>query len=213
MKNNLLLRLALILLILPAICVAQSENEPYTINHGPYLQGLTYDGVIVCFTTSHRGFSGVELREKGSGEARLCRTSKDGLFEADNTLNSIHIEGLKPATEYEYRIVSKRMLSFEPYKVTFGEEIATDWYSFSTFDPKAEAVTFVVANDIHDDAKKCADLLDQLPLDEASMVFYNGDIMSHYSRARWPRVSWLPRTTAKGFCVANFSTDTSIKLL
>ena len=197
MKNNLFLRLALILMLLPLLGVAQNNAEPYTINHGPYLQGLTYDGVIVCFTTSHRGFSGVELREKGTTEARLCRTSKDGLFEADNTLNSIHIEGLKPATEYEYRIVSKRMLSFEPYKVTFGEEIATDWYSFSTFDPKAEAITFVVANDIHDDAKKCADLLDQLPLDEASMVFYNGDIMSHYSQDGQPYSSFIDVSVEK----------------
>ncbi|MBQ6581307.1 MAG: fibronectin type III domain-containing protein, partial [Alistipes sp.] len=102
---------ALLLLLLPAGLMAQ--GGAYTINHGPYLQGLTYDGVIVCFTTSHKGFSGVEIREKGSQDVRLCRTSKDGLFEADNTLNSISIEGLKPATEYEYRIISKQMLSFE----------------------------------------------------------------------------------------------------
>lgn len=71
------------LLLLPAGLMAQ--GEAYTINHGPYLQGLTYDGVIVCFTTSHREFSGVEIRRRGSDEVRLCRTSKDGLFEADNT--------------------------------------------------------------------------------------------------------------------------------
>ena len=197
MKKSLFLSLALILMLLPAVCAAQSDAERYTINHGPYLQGLTYDGVIVCFSTSHRGFSGVELRAKGSEEVRLYRTSKDGLFEADNTLNSIHIEGLKPATEYEYRIVSKRMLSFEPYKVTFGEEIASEWYSFSTFDPKAEAVTFVVANDIHDDAEKCADLLEKLPLDEASMVFYNGDIMSHYSLEGQPYTSFIDVSVEK----------------
>ena len=197
MKKSLFLSLALILMLLPAVCAAQSDAERYTINHGPYLQGLTYDGVIVCFSTSHRGFSGVELRAKGSEEVRLYRTSKDGLFEADNTLNSIHIEGLQPATEYEYRIVSKRMLSFEPYKVTFGEEIASEWYSFSTFDPKAEAVTFVVANDIHDDAEKCADLLEKLPLDEASMVFYNGDIMSHYSRDGQPYSSFIDVSVEK----------------
>ena len=183
------------LLLLPAGLMAQ--GEAYTINHGPYLQGLTYDGVIVCFTTSHKGFSGVEIREKGSSDVRLCRTSKDGLFEADNTLNSISIEGLKPATEYEYRIISKQMLSFEPYKVVFGEEIASDWYAFRTFDPKADEVTFVVANDIHDDAKKCADLLDLMPMDEAEMVFYNGDIMSHYSREDQPFTSFIDVSVEK----------------
>ena len=183
------------LLLLPVGLMAQ--GEAYTINHGPYLQGLTYDGVIVCFTTSHKGFSGVEIRRRGSEEVRLCRTSKDGLFEADNTLNSIHIDGLQPDTEYEYRIISKRMLSFEPYKVTFGEEIASPWYSFRTFDPKATQVTFVVANDIHDDAKKCADLLDRMPLDEAEMVFYNGDIMSHYSHEGQPFTSFIDVSVEK----------------
>ena len=187
------------MLLLPSSLMAQeaTEAEGYSINHGPYLQGLSYDGVIVCFTTSHKGFSGVEIRKKGSEQAQLHRTSKDGLFEADNTLNAIHIEGLEPATEYEYRIISKRILSFEPYKVTFGEEIASSWYTFRTFDPKATEVTFVVANDIHDDAQKCADLLDRMPLDEAEMVFYNGDIMSHYSREGQPYTSFIDVSVEK----------------
>ena len=131
---------------------AVAATESYTFNHGPYLQALSYDGVTICFSTSHRGFSGVELRVKGSDEAQLYRTSKDGLFEADNTFNAIRIDGLSAATEYEYRLTSKRMLSFEPYKVVFGEQITSPWYSFRTFDPAADEVTFVVANDIHDDA-------------------------------------------------------------
>lgn len=198
-RQTIITLFAALMLLLPSSLVAQeaTEAEGYSINHGPYLQGLSYDGVIVCFTTSHKGFSGVEIRKKGSEQVQLHRTSKDGLFEADNTLNAIHIEGLEPATEYEYRIISKRMLSFEPYKVTFGEEIASSWYTFRTFDPKATEVTFVVANDIHDDAQKCADLLDRMPLDEAEMVFYNGDIMSHYSREGQPYTSFIDVSVEK----------------
>ena len=198
-RQTIITLFAALILLLPSSLMAQeaTEAEGYSINHGPYLQGLSYDGVIVCFTTSHKGFSGVEIRKKGSEQVQLHRTSKDGLFEADNTLNAIHIEGLEPATEYEYRIISKRMLSFEPYKVTFGEEIASSWYTFRTFDPKATEVTFVVANDIHDDAQKCADLLDKMPLDEAEMVFYNGDIMSHYSREGQPYTSFIDVSVEK----------------
>ena len=198
-RQTIIILFAALMLLLPSHLMAQeaAEAEGYSINHGPYLQGLSYDGVIVCFTTSHKGFSGVEIRKKGSEQVQLHRTSKDGLFEADNTLNAIHIEGLEPATEYEYRIISKRMLSFEPYKVTFGEEIASSWYTFRTFDPKATEVTFVVANDIHDDAQKCADLLDRMPLDEAEMVFYNGDIMSHYSREGQPYTSFIDVSVEK----------------
>ena len=170
---------------------AVAATESYTFNHGPYLQALSYDGVTICFSTSHRGFSGVELRVKGSDEAQLYRTSKDGLFEADNTFNAIRIDGLSAATEYEYRLTSKRMLSFEPYKVVFGEQITSPWYGFRTFDPAADEVTFVVANDIHDDAQKCAALLDLMPMQEVDMVFYNGDIMSHFSREGQPFTSFI----------------------
>ena len=165
--------------------------ETYTVNHGPYLQGVTYDGATVVFTTSHKGFSKVELRKKGSSEVRLCDSRKDGLIMADNTHNVIHLLDLEPATEYEYRIVSTRVKDFQPYKVTFGEEYTSPWYSFRTFDPKAKEFTFAVLNDIHDDSKKCADLLDLQPMDEAQMVFYNGDIMSYYNREGQPFSSFI----------------------
>ena len=110
---------------------------------------------------------------------------------ADNTHNVIHLLDLEPATEYEYRIVSTRVLDFQPYKVTFGEKFTSPWYSFRTFDPKAKEFTFVAMNDIHDDSKKCADLLDLQPMDEAQMVFYIGDIMSYYNRDDQPYTSFI----------------------
>ncbi len=173
------------------------NNETYTINHGPYLQGLTYDGVIVCFTTSHNGFSKVEIREKGSTEVRECRHSEHGLLMANNTHNVIEINDLKPATEYEYRIVSKQVTRFDPYHVRFGAEVASEWYDFRTFDPTATDFTFVMANDIHDNADKCRQMLDVQPLDEVEMVFYNGDIMSHYSKEGQPFKSFIDVSVEK----------------
>ena len=188
-------------LFAPAVVSAQEavaqSAEAYTINHGPYLQGLTYDGVIVCFTTSHNGFSKVELREKGTDQVRECRTSKHGLLEANNTHNVIEINGLKPATEYEYRIVSKRVTRFDPYHVRFGEQVESEWYAFRTFDPAATEFSFVVANDIHDKADKLSTLLDVQPLAEAEMVFYNGDIMSYYSREGQPFKSFIDVSVEK----------------
>ena len=188
-------------LFAPAVVSAQEavaqSAEVYTINHGPYLQGLTYDGVIVCFTTSHNGFSKVELREKGTDQVRECRTSKHGLLEANNTHNVIEINGLKPATEYEYRIVSKRVTRFDPYHVRFGEQVESEWYAFRTFDPAATEFSFVVANDIHDKADKLSTLLDVQPLAEAEMVFYNGDIMSYYSREGQPFKSFIDVSVEK----------------
>ena len=172
-------------------------TEAYTINHGPYLQGLTYDGVIVCFTTSHKGFSKVELREKGSAEVREYRTSKHGLYEAFNTHNVIEINDLKPATEYEYRIVSKQMVRFDPYHVRFGAEAVSEWLAFRTFNPEAKELTFVVANDIHDQTEKCRKMLEVQPLEEVDMVFYNGDILSYYAKEEQPFTSFIDVSVEK----------------
>ncbi|MBR4994934.1 MAG: metallophosphoesterase [Alistipes sp.] len=173
------------------IVKADDKAEAYTINHGPYLQGVTYDGATVVFTTSHRGFSKVELRRKGSQEVTTHDSRKNGLIMADNTHNVINLLGLEAATEYEYRIVSTKVENFQPYKVTFGEKIASPWYSFRTFDPKAKEFTFGVLNDIHDDSKKCNDLLNLLPVEELGMVFYNGDILSHYTEEGQPFTSFI----------------------
>lgn len=173
------------------VMVQQDKESAYRVNHGPYLQGLTYDGVIVVFTTSHRGFSKVEIRRKGEEQVRVCDARKDGLIMADNTHNVITIDGLQPATEYEYRIVSTRVMDFQPYKVTFGKSISTPWYEFRTFDPKAQEFSFVAMNDIHDDAAKCDKLLSMMPMDDAQMVFYVGDIMSYFSHPEQPYKSFI----------------------
>ncbi len=168
-----------------------AAQQNYSVNHGPYLQGLCYDGVIVVFTTSHKGFSKVEIRKRGQSEVRVCDSRKDGLIMANNTHNVIRIDGLEPATDYEYRIVSTKVEDFQPYKVTFGESISTPWYEFRTFDPKAREFNFVVLNDIHDDARKCDKLLSMQPMDKANMVFYVGDIMSYFSSPDQPYTSFI----------------------
>ena len=121
----------------------------------------------------------------------MCDSRKDGLIMADNTANVIAIEGLLPATEYEYRIVSTRVADFQPYKVTFGERIETPWYTFRTFDPAAREFTCLVMNDIHDTPAKCDALLAASPLDEADMVFYLGDMMNYFVRPEQPYESFI----------------------
>ena len=101
----------------------EAPKEDYVFNHGPYIQGLTEDEATIFFTTSSKGFSWVEARKKGSDEsARRFVTARDGLIEASGTRNAIRVDGLEAATDYEYRLVSKEMVEFRPYKVTYGEK-------------------------------------------------------------------------------------------
>lgn len=114
-----------------------SAQSSFNINHGPYLQEVTRDGATIVFTTSEKAFSWIELKEHDAMETEAVKhfNSKDGLKEAWNTFNAVRVEHLKPGTSYDYRIVSKEMRSFQPYKVVFGDSIATQWHTFSTIDP------------------------------------------------------------------------------
>lgn len=173
------------------LTLSAAAGEAFRVNHGPYLQGVTYDSATVMFTTSQPALSKVELRRAGDSEVRICDSRADGLIMADNTDNAITIGGLEPATEYEYRIVAVQVTDFQPYSVEFGERTETPWYRFRTFDPAARSFACVVMNDIHDTPAKCGALLDAAPLDEVDMVFYLGDMMNYFVRPEQPYESFI----------------------
>lgn len=106
--------------------IVLSAQEKYEFNHGPYLQGLNETEVSVFFTSSKKGFSHVELREAGKTDITKHYTYINGLIEANNTMNAIKLENLSANTKYEYRLISKEMTDFQPYKVTFGDSIASE---------------------------------------------------------------------------------------
>lgn len=129
------------------------------------------------------------------------------------TSNAIPISGLEPATEYEYRLVSKRMDGFLPYKVTYGDSIASPWYSFSTLDPNARCFSFMTVSDIHDDAGKLRRLVSHMPADSLDMVFMIGDIMSYFTRPGQPYSSFIDTAvemfaTGKPFVVVRGNHET-----
>lgn len=177
---------ALLAVIAVGNAYAQSN---YRFDHGPYLQGLAADAVSVYFTTSEPGFSWVEVR-KGDRVERVAATN-DGLVDACVNQNAIRIEGLEPATKYEYRLVSKRIAEFQPYKVTYGDSIASPWYAFETLDPAARESTFAVISDIHGDNAKYRSLMAQMPMDSVQMVFLNGDTMDYFETRGYPYSAFI----------------------
>ena len=89
------------------------------------------------------------------------------------------------------------MVRFDPYHVRFGAQAESEWLAFRTFDPEAKELTFVVANDIHDQTEKCRKMLEVQPLEEVDMVFYNGDILSYFSKEEQPFTSFIDVSVEK----------------
>lgn len=178
------------LLVITSTALGQ-EAEPFAINHGPYLQNLEEQAVSVYFSTSHNAFSQVEVRESGSDVTTLHYTTINGLKQANNTKNQIRIRGLKPDTEYDYRIVTRQITLFEPYNVVYGDTICSEWEQFRTLSPEMKSWKFAMFNDIHNKNDKLRTLASHLPLDEATMVFCVGDMMSYFHKPDLPYVAFI----------------------
>lgn len=173
---------ALFMLLAAVNVAAQGNQAHFEVEHGPYLQALTTNSVVVSFATSDRALAAVELREKGSQEVSTHYMTKDGLRMAYSKHNNVEIKDLRPATNYEYRIIAKPTLKYRPYDIRFGDEVQTEWYDFRTFAPDAETFTFVATSDIHDNARKCEDLLAMHDMEKAEALFMVGDIVCDISR-------------------------------
>lgn len=87
---------------------------------------------------------------------------------------------MRPATAYDYRLCSKRIDDFQPYRVTFGDSIVSRWYAFRTPDPRSEECSFVALSDMHGDSAKLARLLALAGVESADRIFYVGDMMNYY---------------------------------
>ncbi len=189
--------------LFPIFCLTAAASfvcaaDTYSFNHGPYLQELTNDGVTIVFTTNDKGYSWVEVREQNAGDQATGEaywTSRDGLKEADNTLNSIRIPDLKPNTAYQYRLHSKKIDKFLPYRVNFGEEIASPWYDFKTFDPKANHCSVVAMSDVHDHTDQLKNLLQLGDHASCDAIFYVGDILSNSYEKNWAFKSYIDAST------------------
>ncbi len=143
---------------------------------GPYLQNPQATSMAIHWFTNHPSTSWVEYRQ-GGGPFVKAFDVQDGLIAAEQTHHEVTLEDLSPGTTYQYRIVSREIIHFVPYHVTFGDLIYGEETSFTTLDPGETDCSFVVVNDIHANNAlfvKLMTLANKTPYD---MAFLNGDIL------------------------------------
>jgi len=145
---------------------------------GPYLQNPSETSMTVMWITDAKCTSWVEYGTQETLD-RKAFSSKHGLIDADQTIHRITLEGLSGGTQYQYRVCSKEMLTFEPYKVTYGDVITKDRYSFKTLSKDEENISFIVLNDIHQRDDLLTKLIQQSASRPYDLVFLNGDILGH----------------------------------
>lgn len=144
----------------------------------PYLQAPTNDGITIMWLTNQLCLNWVEYGEtENLGiKAQQC---VHGMMNINSRINTVTLTNLKPDTTYYYKVFSKQILDFQPYKITFGEIINSETYHFKTLNPKAKEVSWLVLNDIHDRPKSFGELIQLNQNKPYDFVFLNGDMFDY----------------------------------
>lgn len=101
-----------VMLALPMTLTAQIK-----VTHGPWLTDMSVRAVTIMWKTDKPAMAWVEYDEK-TGDTFYSEShpkvydTQDGRRRTLDTLHCVRLEGLKPGTEYFYRIYSKETVSF-----------------------------------------------------------------------------------------------------
>jgi predicted phosphodiesterase len=180
---------------LPLFADVRLKTPKANIFRSPaYLQNPATNSMTVMWLTNVPCHSWVEYGTDSLNMQR-AQTWVEGEAMANNTLNRIELNGLKPGTRYYYRICSREITLYQPYKKEFGETASSKVTSFTTLDDRKTDFTAVIFNDIHDRYPLFDKLYEQVKDIPYDLVIFNGDCIadvqsediavntvSHYSR-------------------------------
>lgn len=171
--------------LLPALALAAGDgdnNEPanFAVNHGPLVQSPGPGEVTVTWHTNKKATAKVLYGEDGKLD-RVAVTSINGLIPNDSTCHAVRLTGLTPGKAFQYRLVSREFKGYvTPYRVQHGDTIESDVYSCTPLDPNKERFSFVMWNDIHDDANRLESMFNDVVWDDIDFVVLNGDIVNDF---------------------------------
>jgi len=127
--------------------------------------------------TARSAASWVEFGEEQPKQKAVHRDL--GLVDANNLINRITLEGLMPGRKYCYRASSREILDFQPYSMKWGDRQDSELFYFTTPNPEAERVSWLVLNDIHDRPASFPFLLSLVKDAPREFVFLNGDMFDY----------------------------------
>ncbi|MDR1172750.1 MAG: metallophosphoesterase [Bacteroidales bacterium] len=180
---------------LPLFADVRLKTPKNNIFRSPaYLQNPTANAMTVMWLTNVPCHSWVEYGMDSLNMQR-AQTWVEGEAMANNTLNRIVLNGLKPGTRYYYRVCSREITLYQPYKKEFGETATGKITGFTTPDDRKTDFTAVIFNDLHDNYPLFDKLYEQVKDVPCDLVIFNGDCIadvqsediavntiSHYSR-------------------------------
>ncbi len=167
----------------PAFAQNQAGSGLVRIVAGPYLQSPSADSMTIMWITD-RNTTGVVEYGASEGGLRTAFGSHDGLIDSNERIHKVALTGLSPGTAYRYRVVSREISNFGPYKVDFGGTVESGFQEFRTLDQRKQEYSFLVFNDMHDIPATFPELLKAAGDRPYDFVVLNGDVLSDFSNER-----------------------------
>ena len=160
--------------------VASAAASPADVRvlAGPYLQSPGPSSITVMWITEADTAGWVEYGREASTPLKAIPV-RDGLVEANTRVHRVTLSGLSPDTPYFYRIATRPIVSFGPYKVDYGGIARSDALSFRTLGPSRQSFSFLVLNDLHEDVDTLRAQMAKAAERPYDLVFFNGDSLSH----------------------------------
>lgn len=153
-------------------------DDSHTFLTKPYLQAPCVNGITIMWITNQLCLNWVEFGETENLGSK-AQQSANGMRNTNSKINTITLSHLKPDTKYFYKVFSKQIIDFQPYKITFGDTISSETYHFKTLDPNVEQVNWLVLNDIHDRPESFNELLQLNQNKPYDYIFLNGDMFDY----------------------------------
>lgn len=148
------------------------------IIHGPFVQAPSETGMTISWATSRKAVSRVEYRAETSSQWLTNIPSHYGLVDADETRHNVTLQGLKPGERYVYRAVSREIVDFRPYQVSFGATVCSAEHRFTTLDRRKAGFSFVVVNDRHENIDGLRASWRSVDWNGVDLAFLNGDMVN-----------------------------------
>ena len=101
-----------------ALTIFAQAGSELRITHGPWIQNVSATGATVMWTTNIPSVPGILLSADGV-KYDMIQNSVDGMIHAGDTLHKVRIRGLNPGETYLYKVYSRGISVFEPYKITY----------------------------------------------------------------------------------------------
>ena len=175
--------------LLGSMVMTAQNMESVKITHGPWLCDMTENAVTVVWKTDVPATGWVEFTENHgqhfySEEHERVYDARFGRRLTHETIHSVRLTGLKPGTNYMYRIFSQALTGWGTSDDARLGEIASsvvykkEPYGFRTFSNDTDELKFFILNDVHgrsDDIRRlCADV----DFSQYDFVLLNGDMLT-----------------------------------